>query len=190
MSADARVGARGRRPIAAEDVGAQGLTLAFEANAEERAALARRLDLVSLEALAAQLRFELADEVEGGIRVTGTIRAELAQRCVVTLEPVPRTLSEPISVLYASLPAEQPAHEVEVLAEDEEAEPLPEDGIDLGEVVAEHLALLLDPYPRHPDAPAGPLSYSANEDGPEKGASDGGDASGPFAALGQLKSKL
>ena len=190
MRTDAPTGAGGRCLIAAEDVGPLGLALAFEANAEERAALARRLDLVSLEALAAQLRFEPADEVDGAIRVTGSIRAELTQRCVVTLEPVPRTLSASISVLYAPLPAEQPGHEVEVLAEDEEAEPLPEDGIDVGEVVAEHLALLLDPYPRHPDAPAGPLTYSAGEDGTEEVASDGGDAGGPFAALGQLKSKL
>ena len=66
----------------------------------------------------------------------------------MTLEPVPRSVSEPISALYAPPPAEQPVHEVEVLPEGEEAEPLPEDGIDVGEVVAEHLALLLDPYPR------------------------------------------
>ena len=190
MSTAARPGAGGPRLIAAEDVRPRGLTIAFEADAEERAALARRLDLVSLEALSAQLRFEPADEGEGTIRVTGTIRAGLVQSCVVTLEPVPRTLSESISALYAPLPAEQSAQEVEVLAEGDEAEPLPEDGIDVGGVVAEHLALLLDPYPRHPDAPADPLTYSASEDGPKKDTSGDDGGAGPFAALGQLKSKL
>ena len=126
MSADAPAGAGSRRLITADEVGLRGLTLVFEADAEERAALGRRLDLMSLEALTAQLRFEPADEAEGAIRVTGTIRARLVQSCVVTLEPVPRTLSEPISVLYAPPPAEQPEHEVEVLAEGDEAEPLPE----------------------------------------------------------------
>ena len=155
-----------------------------------KAALARRLDLVSLDALTAQLRFEPTDEAEGAIRVTGTIRAELVQSCVVTLQPVPRTLSESISVLYAPLPAEQPEHEVEVLAEDDEAEPLPEDGIDVGEAVTEHLALFLDPYPRHPDAPTGPLTYSVGKEGPKKSAPGDDKAAGPFAALGQLKSKL
>ena len=190
MSADARPGAGDRRPIAADEVGPQGLTIAFEADAEERAALTQRLDLLSLEALTAQLRFEPANEGDGAIRVTGTIRAGLVQSCIVTLEPVPRTLSESISVLYAPLPAEPPAHEVEVLAVGDEAEPLPEDGIDVGEVVAEHLALSLDPYPRHPDAPAGPLAYSAGEDGSKKDTPDDDGGAGPFAALGQLKSKL
>ena len=190
MRAVARPGAGGRRLIAADEVGPQGLTIAFEADAEERAALARRLDLMSLEALSAQLRLEVDGEAKGAIRVTGTIRAGLVQSCVVTLDPVPRTLSESISVLYAPQPAEQAAHEVEVLAVGDEAEPLPEEGIDVGAVVAEHLALLLDPYPRHPDAPAGPLTYAAGEDGPNRDAPGDDGGAGPFAALGQLKSKL
>ena len=184
------VGTGGRRLIAAEDVGPQGLTIAFEADSEERTALARRLDLMSLDALTAQLRLESASEAEGAIRVTGTIRAGLAQSCVVTLEPVPRTLSESVSVLYAPPFSEEPAHEVEVLAEGDEAEPLPEDGVDVSALVAEHLALLLDPYPRHPDAPDGPLTYSAGEDVAKRGASGDDGDDGPFAALGQLKSKL
>ena len=76
------------------------------------------------------------------------------------------------------------------MAEGDEAEPLPEAGIDVGAVVAEHLALLLDPYPRHPDAPAGPLAYSAGEDGPNGDVPGDDGGAGPFAALGQLKSKL
>ena len=190
MSADAPAGAGSRRLITADEVGPRRLTIGFEADAEERAVLARRLALLSLEALTAQLRFEPTDEADGAIRVTGTVRAGLVQSCVVTLEPVPRTLCESISVLYAPPPAEQPEHEVEVLAEGDEAEPLPEDGIDVGAVVAEHLALFLDPYPRHPDAPAGPLSYSEGEDEPKKGAPGDDRDAGPFAALGQLKSKL
>ena len=190
MSTGTQPGVGRRRLIAADEVGPRGLTLVFEADDEERAALARRLDLMSLEALTAQLRFEPSDEAEGAIRVTGTIRAALVQSCVVTLEPVPRTLSEAISVLYAPPPAEQTDHEVEVLAEGDEAEPLPEGGIDAGEMVAEHLALSFDPYPRHPDAPAGPLTFSAGGNEPKKDAPGEDGDTGPFAALGQLKSKL
>ena len=108
----------------------------------------------------------------------------------MTLEPVPRTLSETISVLYTPPPEESSEHEVEVLAEADEAEPLPAEGIDAREVVAEHLALSLDPYPRHPDAPDGPLTYTAGDEKPEKGALGDDAHAGPFAALGQLKSKL
>ena len=179
-----------RRLIAPEDVGPLGLTLEIEFDAAEGESLKRRLGLLELELLAAELRFVLAGEAEGAIRVSGTIRAELAQSCVVTLEPVPRALCESISVLYAPVPGDAADDEVEVLAEGEEAEPLPPDGIDAGEVVAEHLALFLDPYPRHPDAPDGPLTYSAGGEKDEKGASGSGEDAGPFAALGQLKSKL
>ena len=190
MSAEESARAGDRRLVTADEVGRSGLTIAYEAGEAEREALTGRLDLLSLEALTSQLRFEPVDEAEGAIRVTGTIRAALVQSCVVTLEPVPRSVSEPVSALYAPPPAEQPEHEVEVLVEGDEAEPLPEDGIDVGALVAEHLALILDPYPRHPDAPDGPLTYAAGEDGPKEGVPDDEGDTGPFAALGQLKSKL
>ena len=190
MSADSPARAGSRRLITSDEVGPRGLTLKIEFDAAEREALMRRLDLLALELLAAELRIEPAGDAEGAIRVSGTIQARLAQSCVVTLEPVPRTLCESISVLYAPLPEGSSEHEVEVLAEGEEAEPLPADGIHVGEVVAEHLVLFLDPYPRHPDAPAEPLTYTAGEGEPGKGESSGDMDAGPFAALGQLKSKL
>ena len=190
MSGDASPGTGRRRLVTPDEVGRSGVTIAFEAGEAEREALARRLNLLALDALTAELRLAPAGEAEEAVRVTGTIRAALVQRCVVTLEPVPRSVSEPISALYAPPPAEQPAHEVEVLAEGDEAEPLPEDGIDVGALVAEHLALILDPYPRHPDAPDGPLTYAAGKDGPKEGVPDDDGDTRPFAALGQLKSKL
>ena len=190
MSAGTPTRAGSRRLIAPEEVGPLGLGLKIEFDAAERESLKRRLDLLELKMLAAALRLEPAGESEGAIRLSGTIRAELAQSCVVTLEPVPRALCEAISVLYAPVPEDAADDEVEVLAEGEEAEPLPPDGIDAGAVVAEHLALFLDPYPRHPDAPDGPLTYSAGEGQDDKDASGDGAAAGPFAALGQLKSKL
>ena len=169
MSAGTPPRAGSRRLVAPDDVGPQGLTLEIEFDAAERESLKRRLDLLELDLLAAELRLGPAGETEGAIRVSGTIRAELAQSCVVTLEPVPRTLCESISVLYTQAPEDAADDEVEVLAEGEEAEPLPTDGIDAGAVVAEHLALFLDPYPRHPDAPDGPLTYSAGEGQEEDG---------------------
>ena len=190
MSADAPRGGGSPRLIAPEEVGPQGLTSEIEFDEVEREALKRRLDLLALERLAAALRFERTDEAEGAIRVHGRVQAQLAQSCVVTLEPVPRTVSEPVSVLYAPLPEEASGHEVEVLAEGDEAEPLPAEGIDVSEIVAEHLALVLDPYPRHPDAPEEPLTYAAGKGEAEKSAPGDEAPAGPFAALGQLKSKL
>ena len=176
--------------ITADEVGRRGLALVFEVDAAEREALARRFDLLALEALTAELRFEPAADAPGAIRVSGTIRARLVQRCVVTLEPVPSALCESIASLYAP-PEDLSGREVEVPAEGEAPEPLPEDGIEACEVVAEHLALLLDPYPRHPDAPVAPFTYAAGDGAAGDGAADDADPNaGPFAALGQLKSKL
>ena len=190
MSAGLPKGAGGRRLIAPDEVGPRGLTREIEFDAAEREALKRRLDLLELDRLAAELRFEPAGDAEGAVRVSGTIRAQLAQSCVVTLDPVLRTLAESISVLYAPLREDTPEREVEVLAEGDEAEPLPAEGIDACEMVAEHLALLLDPYPRHPDAPDEPLTYTAGKGEPGTGAPGDDTDAGPFAALGQLKSKL
>lgn len=85
-----------------------------------------------------------------------------------------------VSGSKAGLASAKSEREVEVPLDGEAPEPLPEAGVDAGALAAEHLALLLDPYPRHPDAPSGPLEYAT------------GEAAGkaPFAALGQLKSKL
>ena len=188
MSADGRAGTEGPHLITPDEVGRRGLTLAFEADAAERDALARRLDLLALDRLAAKLRFEAAEDAAGAIRVSGTIHARLVQSCVVTLDPVPLDLHESISVLYAPPPAEPDEREVEVPAEGEASEPLPAEGIDAREVVAEHLALLIDPYPRHPDAPAEPLAYATGQ--PAEGETGDDEGGGPFAALGQLKSKL
>ena len=190
MSAALPAGAGGQHLVAPEEVGPGGLTLEIEFDAAEREALARRLDLLALEQLTADLRFEPAGDAEGAVRVNGTIQARLAQSCVVTLEPVPRTLCESISVLFTPPPEGSSEHEVDVLAEGDEAEPLPAGGIDARALVAEHLALFLDPYPRHPDAPDEPLTYTAGEGEPEKDAPDEDGNAGPFAALGQLKSKL
>ena len=179
-----------RRLVTAEEVGRAGLALSFLAGAIEREALARRLDLLALESLSAALRFAPADEAPGAIRVSGTVDARLVQRCVVTLEPVPQTLRESIAALYTPLPTDSSEREIDVPAEGEMPEPLPEDGIDVGELVVEHLALCLDPYPRHPDAPDPPLTYADDGDGGGEGTADDVGAEGPFATLGQLKSRL
>ena len=80
MSAAGSADAGDRRLVTADEVGRSGLTLAFEAGEAEREALARRLDLLSLEALTAELRFALADEAGGAIRVSGTLAALPVQR--------------------------------------------------------------------------------------------------------------
>ncbi len=73
-----------------------------------------------------------------------------------------------------------PAGQGEVLVDPEgvdPAEPLPAEGIDLGELVVQELAVALDPYPRKPGAEV-PAEYRPPEVETKEG---------PFAALKALK---
>jgi hypothetical protein len=125
--------------------------LEIEANAEERAALARRFDLVELGELTAALVLKKrGDGVSGAgiVEMTGRWHARLAQRCVVTLEPVPAELGDEVRLYFGG------AGNATADPLDDEGWPEPiEDGvIDAGEAVAQLMGVALDPYPRAPGA--------------------------------------
>lgn len=167
--------------------GADATGFEIEADPEERAALARRFDLLSLKAFSAKGRIEV---FEGGrsARLEGHIVADVVQACVVTLEPVAAHVEDDFCLLFArdagAGGADAKGAEMEIAAgpEDEDApEPLPEAGIDVGEAAAECLGLALDPYPRAADADEALAALSAEEE-------DTAPAS-PFAELERLKRK-
>jgi hypothetical protein len=122
--------------------------LNLSANAEERAALARRFGLLALDRLEAKLTWwrDGAD-----LRLDGAFVADLTQACVVTGEAVPAHLSEKLTIRFSSAAPEN-GDEIELDADD--CDTLPYDGLsaDAGEAVAQGLALALNPYPRAPGA--------------------------------------
>lgn len=121
-------------------------THAIAANEQERAALARRFALLSLDRLEAEVRLE---GLEGGlVRLTASLDAELVQSCVATLEPVPSRIAETFTLLYG---AAETARDIVLDGDDETVEPLEGGKIDIGEAVAQELALALDPFPRAPE---------------------------------------
>lgn len=151
----------------------------IEADEAERAALARRFGFVALEALEAD--YSLSHENEG-ILATGEIRASLFQPCVATAEPVPERVREAFAIRFVP-EDEDLAHgnedEIEIDADGIDIVTYANERIDIGEAVAETLALAVNPFPRaaHADTvlrAAGVLSE---------------DQAGPFAALAALKSK-
>jgi uncharacterized metal-binding protein YceD (DUF177 family) len=148
-----------------------GLTFEMTATADERAALARRFDLINLDALSARGTVQPGD-VPGWVVLEGRIEAEVVQSCVVTTEPVPAAVSSEFRRIFAP-PVEEGAElELDPLAD--EPEPLPGSRLDIGEIVAEELSLALDPYPRIPGAE--PTDIAGQD-----------EASGPFAALERLR---
>lgn len=157
---------------------AQGRDIAIETDADARARIAERLDLIALD------RFAVTAEVRtvaGGIGAKGVVSADLVQPCAATGLPVPATLTEPFDLRFlrdVNAPAGED-DEIEIGSEDCDLLQLESDRIDLGDAAVQTLSLALDPFPRHPDA----ARFLA-----EKGVLSE-DAAGPFAMLAKLRGK-
>lgn len=127
----------------------------ISANDAERAALAQRFGLRSLDRLSAALAVRrVSDDM---FHVSGRLSAAVVQQCVVTLEPLRSSLDEAVAVTFVRPrttggKGKAGAIEAEEGLEDEGPETMEGDVIDLGEAAAQQLAVSLDPYPRAPDA--------------------------------------
>lgn len=156
-----------RLPLA--HVPAAGQRLHLEAGPAEREALARRLDLLRLDHLEADLLLIPGDQ--GAIQVTGELTAELEQACGITLVPIRQSVREAIA--WRLLPEGMEPSDGEDDPDDIETD----HGVaDLGEALAQQLSLALDPYPR---APGATMPEAAEDDA----------AHSPFAKLLRLKSQ-
>lgn len=164
------------RPVAVGRLGKGSPRQQITADEAERAALARRLDLVSLARFTAVV--ELARQGDGTILLTADFAAEFEQTCVVTLEPVPGAVGETFALRYGPPEWESDA------PEDDDGpafEPLTGEVIDIGEAVAQELALALPPFPRAPGVSI------ETELGAEPGEAE--TEPGPFAALSRLANR-
>jgi len=148
----------------------------ISATAEERELLADRFALQSLGRLEA--RVEL---LRRGRQVVAMahLEGDLVQACVVSLEPIPASVAVDFVQLYD--PDVRETGEFDELLDvddDDPPEPLVDEQVDIGELVAERFGLELDPYPRKPGARIDPR-YVA-EPKPESRAN-------PFDVLKSLK---
>lgn len=157
------------RPVSLARLGGEPFRQHIAADGEERGALARRFDLVSLDRLEADV--ELVREPMGTILLSATFAGEFAQQCIVTLDPVAGSVSERFELRYGVPEAE----EMVPVGEDDPAfEPLGNESIDIGEAIAQEFSLALPPFPRVPDAV---IATELEED----------KAEGPFAVLARLR---
>ena len=173
------------RLFALDDLDRGGVTLEVSADADELVALARRFDLIAVGSLAATVTLKRG-KADRWIHVRGHITADVVQSCVITLEPVAYHVDGAIEIDYSTEPgsawvARDMAPDADVApGDDDQPEFLEGDEIDIGEVVAEHLGLNLDPYPRRPGVVfSAPDGATEDEDDP--------DSASPFAVLRELK---
>jgi uncharacterized metal-binding protein YceD (DUF177 family) len=120
------------------------------------------------------------------VRLGGRLRAEGAQACVVTLLPVAFQIETAFAQDYSTDPSLEVAQQLAVESEDEDApEPIGPGGLDLGEMVAQQLAVALDPYPRIEGAEIAQAAWGSDE--PEEEAPE--EAVNPFAVLREIQKR-
>jgi uncharacterized metal-binding protein YceD (DUF177 family) len=159
------------RPVLLAHLGAAPFRQEIAASAAERAALARRFDLVSLDRLGATV--ELARKGPELFELHAAFAAEFVQECVVTLDPVGGSVAGEFRLIYG--PPEAEATAGGGVEEAAAFEPLAGDAIDVGEAVAQEFSLALPVFPRRPGAVV-ESELPAEEEG-------------PFAALARLAAR-
>jgi uncharacterized metal-binding protein YceD (DUF177 family) len=163
------------------DIPDSGLSAQHAATPNELEKIAQALDLIACRSLTTE--YAIAPTVGGHYRLSGRLRAEVSQACVVTLEPIDSTIEEAFEAVFwpqEHMPAPESG---ELVVDDEpEREPIVAGQIAVGRVVFESLAAAIDPFPRKPDAV---LDWQS----PTTANAPGGKPENPFAVLANLKTK-
>jgi len=145
-------------PVTVAQIPDTGLHSEFEADRDEREAMAEVAGLRNV--LSASASLDLMLKRGDRVHVTGRVRARIGQTCVVTLDPIESEIDEDVDLMFApEAEVRQPADLVEEGRDSEDAEVVPErpeaivNGvIDLGRLATDALFLGIDPYPRKPGA--------------------------------------
>ena len=134
------------RPLKIDTIPRGGIEEKIVASPKERSELIKRFHLLE------SSRFEAFLNVDNGrdhmLEVKGRLWADVVMTCVVTLEPVPLTITEDIDVLYAPPHMIASADNMAELGDLDQPEPILNGHIDLGELAVQHLATALPLYPR------------------------------------------
>ncbi len=149
-----------------------GRTITLTANETECAALAARFDLVRIDRLEASVALDANGQT---IAAKGTVEADLVQRCAISAEDLPAAILDDFELRF--VPAGRtfaPDEELEIDADDCDEIEYNGTAIDVGEAVAQSLALAIDPFATGPEADAARSLFKTEE-------------ASPFAVLAGLK---
>lgn len=163
------------KPVLLHELSRGVMTLTLEPDADERAAIARSLDLVSLPSLKA--RVTLTPWMDG-VEIHGRFDAVVEQICAVSLDAFEQSLSGEIELRAVPVGSDQaPQPDGGAVDYDPDApdppDILPGEAIDVTAYVVEHLALEIDPFARKPGVE---FDYTPADEEPS-----------PFAVLKKLQ---
>lgn len=148
----------------------EGLNAHLTATPEECAALAVRFELVRIDRLDAEVTCTRDGKA---VDAAGTLSADVVQTCAVSGEELPVSIREPLQFRFVPAASHAPGEEVDLAAEELDEIEYTGSTIDLGEAVAQSLALAIDPFAVGPDA----------EEARRRAGLLGVGEAGPFGAL-------
>ncbi|MBK5910675.1 hypothetical protein CCR85_04110 [Rhodothalassium salexigens] len=160
-------------------------TVHVTADTDQCKALADRFELSAVDAMTAQVTLTAIDGP--GVRIEGHIDATVVQSCVVSHRPVTERVADDFTLqLLPAARVEEVEEEMVMDPDADEVDVLDGDRVDLAEIVAQSLALALNPYPRDPAAeiPATATTLGGDPDGDAEGETK---RPNPFAVLKKLK---
>jgi uncharacterized metal-binding protein YceD (DUF177 family) len=147
----------------------------LEPDADARRRLSGRFGITAIPAMRATVQL-----LRDGEQVTahGRLTADVIQACRVSAEDFPVRIDEALHLRFVPPGGGTvPDEEIELTAEDCDEIVYEGTAFDLGEAVAQTLALALDPFAEGPNADAFRAEHGLGEE----------NLSGPFAALAALK---
>lgn len=149
--------------------------LVLEPDADARRRLAGRFGIPSIPAMQATVQLTRDGE---RVTATGRLNGDVIQACRVSAEEFLVKIDEPLHLRFVPPGGETiPDEEIELTAEDCDEIVYEGTAFDLGEAVAQTLALAIEPFAEGPNADAFRAEYGLGEE----------SLSGPFAALAALK---
>ena len=167
----------------------------ISASPQQRKDLARRMGVISVDRLEADLRVQRTEN-KFLIHVTGTFKGQVTRECAVTAEPIQSEVEGEVegwfaesekAISLAKIRHEKTSQmvnsEVPILSDKDDPDMIEDGMFDLGELVVQHAILEVDPYPRsdnaeHPDV----LTE-------EEAAQQKKNINNPFAALKDWKER-
>lgn len=154
---------------------AEGKAVTLVADEAERAALATRFDIVRIDRLEAEI---VLHRDGAAVDAKGVLVADIVQSCAVSAEDLPVAIREPLAFRFVPESAgHTPDEEVELEEGDLDEIEYSGSTFDLGEAVAQSVALAIDPFAVGPEA----------EEARRRAGLLGEGEAGPFAALAALK---